>query len=368
MKRTIFISYRRDDSEGETGRLFDDLTREFGDQSVFMDVDGISPGMDFRQAIEENVSGCGVLLAIIGKTWAIVTTPEGHRRLDQPNDFVRLEIATALRRNVAVIPVLVHEAQMPHSDQLPDDLKDLAYRNSVEITHARWNSDVQLLIRALRNYVSPGASTDTHTVHANVPVQLPAPSAPATKAAPPPKPRRTLRIAIGAAAILVLALAFLYMLGRNPSSATPAGASAAQQGASNEQPVADSSARAANAGRGPGMPLHPDLYMGTWANPSPEPKNGLVRLQVFSEGDHLAIHAWGHCKSGECDWGTAPGTMNVARLEASFDLHPDATTGIPARTALVSVFPQEGALDVMISNTYAHRAATYRHFTFQPAQ
>ena len=109
MKHSIFISYRRDDSEGEAGRLYDDLVRAYGNDSVFMDVAGIAPGLDFRKAIDDNVAGCGVFLAIIGPQWATITDPGGQRRLDDANDFVRLEIASALARNIAVIPVLVHD-------------------------------------------------------------------------------------------------------------------------------------------------------------------------------------------------------------------------------------------------------------------
>src|SRR3954454_5045254 len=102
MGRAIFISYRRDDSEGEAGRLFDDLVRSFGSDFVFMDVSGINPGVGFSRAIDENVSSCGVLLAIIGPAWCSIRSQDGSRRLDDPNDFVRLEIASALARNIAV--------------------------------------------------------------------------------------------------------------------------------------------------------------------------------------------------------------------------------------------------------------------------
>src|ERR1700728_52475 len=186
--RAIFISYRRDDTEGEAGRLFDDLVRAYGDDSVFMDVAGIQPGLDFRKAIDTNVSGCGVLLAVIGPTWAAITGSDGTRRLDNANDYVRLEIATALARNIPVIPVLVHDAHMPALDLLPDDLKDLRYRNSVELTHARWNSDVALLIGALKSYVSVNQAHKTETVHATIPVQLPAPQS----AAPQAETKKTL--------------------------------------------------------------------------------------------------------------------------------------------------------------------------------
>ncbi len=158
--RAIFVSYRRDDSEGEAGRLFDDLVGVFGENSVFMDVAAIEVGRDFRKAIDDSVATCGVLLAVIGKEWTDAKNEAGQRRLDDPSDFVRLETASALRRDIPVVPVLVHGAKMPRPEQLPDDLKELAYRNGVELTHVRWNSDLQLLIKALRRYVEePKSST-----------------------------------------------------------------------------------------------------------------------------------------------------------------------------------------------------------------
>ncbi len=151
--RAIFISYRRDDAEGQAGRLYDDLVKIFGDDKVFMDVAGIEPGRDFRSVIDEQVTSCGVLLAIIGKDWINAKDATGRPRLEDPSDFVRLETASALKRDIPVIPVLVHGAAMPHPEQLPADLADIAYRNAVELTHARWNSDVEVLAKALRPYV-----------------------------------------------------------------------------------------------------------------------------------------------------------------------------------------------------------------------
>ena len=142
----IFISYRREDAEGQAGRLFDNLSVHFGKNSVFMDVTGIEPGLDFRKAIDHEVSACGVLLAVIGKHWIDAKDESSRRRLDDPNDFVRLETATALKRDIPVIPVLVQGARMPSADQLPADLEALVWRNAVELTHARWDSDVELLI------------------------------------------------------------------------------------------------------------------------------------------------------------------------------------------------------------------------------
>ena len=172
--RAIFISYRRDDTEGHAGRLFEDLCDRFGKDAVFMDVAGIEPGRDFRRAIEQQVASCGVLLAVIGKNWLNVADAQGRRRLDDPFDFVRLETVGALKRDIPVIPVLVHQAEMPRAEELPDDLKDLAFRNGVELSHARWASDVKLLIAALMPYVDEARS----------PRAPPPPSAPSTRRSP----------------------------------------------------------------------------------------------------------------------------------------------------------------------------------------
>lgn len=156
--RAIFISYRRNDSEGEAGRLFDDLATHFGEPSVFMDVAAIDVGRDFRHAIDESVATCGVLLALIGPGWLDEKDNAGKRRLDDPGDFVRLETASALKRDIPVIPVLLRGAKMPQTDQLPSDLKDLAYRNCVELTHVRWKSDVKVLVGSLRQLLGRDAA------------------------------------------------------------------------------------------------------------------------------------------------------------------------------------------------------------------
>ncbi len=131
--RSIFISYRRGDAEGQAGRLFDDLAGHFGKTAVFMDVEDIEPGRDFRKVIDQHVSSCGVLLSLVGKGWLNAADNEGHRRLEDPNDFVRLETASALKRDIPVIPVLVSGAAMPEETGLPASLADLAYRNGIAI-------------------------------------------------------------------------------------------------------------------------------------------------------------------------------------------------------------------------------------------
>jgi hypothetical protein len=151
--RAIFISYRRDDAEGQAGRLFKDLVSHFGEGAVFMDVAGIEPGRDFRRVIDDHVASCGVLLALIGKSWLDAEDSSGRRRLEDPTDFVRLETASALKRDIPVVPVLLQGAKMPSAEQLPDDLKELAFRNGVELTHARWDSDVSVLAKQLARHV-----------------------------------------------------------------------------------------------------------------------------------------------------------------------------------------------------------------------
>ncbi len=151
--RAIFINYRRSDSEGEAGRLFDELTKQLGSDAVFMDVAAIEPGRDFRKAIDQSVADCCVLLAVMGREWLSAHDVSGQRRLDDPNDFVRIELASALRRDIPVVPVLVRGAKMPLAEELSEDLRELAFRNAVELTHARWKYDVQVLLTALRPYI-----------------------------------------------------------------------------------------------------------------------------------------------------------------------------------------------------------------------
>jgi hypothetical protein len=145
----IFISYRRADSAGYAGRLYDRLSQRFGQDRIFIDIDTIEPGLDFVEVIEEAVGSCDVLIVLIGSEWLTITDATGRRRLDNPEDFVRLEVATALERNVRVIPVLVGGATVPHSTDLPDVLRRLVRRNALEISDTRFHHDVDRLIETL---------------------------------------------------------------------------------------------------------------------------------------------------------------------------------------------------------------------------
>lgn len=129
----IFISYRREESAGHAGRIYDRLRERFGRERVFMDVSAIEPGVDFVEAIDQAVGSCAVLLVVIGRKWLDSTDSTDRRRLDDKSDFIRLEVGTALRRNIRVIPVLIQNAAMPGEADLTDDLKLLARRNAIEI-------------------------------------------------------------------------------------------------------------------------------------------------------------------------------------------------------------------------------------------
>jgi hypothetical protein len=146
----IFINYRRDDTPGQAGRLYDALSGRFGEESVFMDVDKIEPGADFIRAIDTAVGSCDVLIALIGRQWLTAVDDRGRRRLDNPEDVVSIEIRAALERDIPVIPALVEGTQMPASDELPEGLAALARRNALELSDgARWRFDVERLVTFL---------------------------------------------------------------------------------------------------------------------------------------------------------------------------------------------------------------------------
>lgn len=157
----IFISYRRQDSQSAAGRLADHLREHMQGVPIFRDVETIEPGIDFVDAISHALESCAILLAVIGPRWVSLPDNGGQRRLDDPNDYTRLEIATALQRtDVRVIPVLVEGVQMPAGDDLPDDLKLLARRNAIELTDKRWEYDVSQLIDTLNKALNVRPSSE----------------------------------------------------------------------------------------------------------------------------------------------------------------------------------------------------------------
>lgn len=151
----IFVSYRRKDSAGHAGRLYDRLRDHFGASRVFRDVDYLKPGEDFVEAIARAVDGCDVFIAVIGRDWHDARNERGERRLDDPDDFIRLELETALRRGVLVLPVLVEGATMVQAPDLPEPLRPLARRQAIELSEQRWDFDVLQLIRRIDDVLRP---------------------------------------------------------------------------------------------------------------------------------------------------------------------------------------------------------------------
>jgi len=143
----VFISYRRDDTAYQTTAIHDKLAAQLGDEYVFMDVDTIPAGRDFRKVIANEVQRCDVLVAVIGEKWLSASNEAGERRLDLPTDYVRLEIEAALQRDISVIPVLVGKVALPSADEVPSSLSDLVYRHGAVVRPGRdFQRDVETLI------------------------------------------------------------------------------------------------------------------------------------------------------------------------------------------------------------------------------
>ncbi len=194
----IFLSYRREDTSGYAGRLFDHIKNHFGKDRVFMDISNIEPGVDFVDSIEKALSSCDAFLVLIGRNWLDCRDASGGRRLDNPDDFIRIETGTALKRNVRVFPILVKGAQMPESKDLPDDLAALARRNAHELSDQRWEYDCNQLLTVLESIVGPPEQT---------PDPLPVPPRPDGGEVPGAKKRNTKAIvSLAISALVLLAL------------------------------------------------------------------------------------------------------------------------------------------------------------------
>jgi hypothetical protein len=154
MAGNIFINYRRDDDAGFTQALYSRLEQAFSAERLFMDIDNIAPGLDFVQVLNDEVARCDVVIAVVGKNWLSVTDETGARRLDNPEDFVRIELESALAHKKRVIPVLVNDARMPRSTELPEAMRAFARCNAVRLTHERFRADVVGLIKSLEQVLS----------------------------------------------------------------------------------------------------------------------------------------------------------------------------------------------------------------------
>lgn len=167
--RRVFISYRREETDAWAGWLYDRLTEHF---EVFRDADTIKPGEDFVEAINVAVRSCDVLLVLIGNRWLTISDAKRKRRINNAQDFVRLEIEVALTHNVRVIPILVEGARMPRADDLPTSLARLASRQALEFSTSRFKYDLSQLLKALDDTLSPS--------RAELPPKPPTPQAPVT--------------------------------------------------------------------------------------------------------------------------------------------------------------------------------------------
>lgn len=149
-RSTIILSYRREDSAGVTGRIFDRLTQEFGTDRVFMDIDSMPAGVDFHHHLQEILADCGALLVVIGKSWRSQRKGQPARIMD-PDDWVRIEVETALERGIPVVPLLIDGASLPSRDQLPESLWPLLRRNALPVDSGRdFHAQLSRLVRDLR--------------------------------------------------------------------------------------------------------------------------------------------------------------------------------------------------------------------------
>ena len=189
----IFISYRREDTSGYAGRLLERLSSEFGGENVFMDLEDIQPGTDFVEAIQRAVGSSDVLIVLIGKRWLTATDESGRRRIENPQDFVRIEIENALARGLRVIPVLVNQTVMPSASELPEPLASLARCQAHELSDRRWDYDVDQLVRVL------GGRTLVRRIGQS----------------------RLLWIAAAVGALVVVALSIVLYLNRDPIRVSP---------------------------------------------------------------------------------------------------------------------------------------------------
>ncbi len=178
----VFVSYRRDDSADATDRLADALAAHFGPDRIFVDIDNIDLGADFAQVIENWVASCDALVVVIGPRWLTTVDRSGNKRLDDPHDYVRLEVEAGLLRGVRVIPVLIHGAEMPSAEDLPESMRSLQRRNALQIDRKNWRYDVDRLCNTLERIERLPAEAPSSPAE-----PAPAPAPPAGDEAAPPK-------------------------------------------------------------------------------------------------------------------------------------------------------------------------------------
>src|SRR5215211_5319010 len=214
----VFINYRREDASGHAGRLYDALTERLGSEHVFMDVDAIRPGENFAKVLDQSVESCDVLIALIGRRWASSADREARRRLERPEDYVRLELQTALKSpRTRVIPALVQGAEMTTSDALPEALRDFSMRQAIELSDARWRSDVERLIRELE-----GGSFESETTPFERPLRPNRPAQPTRGHEAPQRRGWAVAAAMVASAAAAIVVAVIATGGSSPPQSSSA--------------------------------------------------------------------------------------------------------------------------------------------------
>ena len=153
---SLFVCYRREDTQDAAGRLYDRLSATYSNARVFMDIDSVPLGIDFVEHVTKQIAGCSAVIVMIGRRWLTVKDRKRRRRLDDPDDLVRAEIRAALQQGIPVIPVIVQNATMPHADDLPEDIRPLVRRNGIQLRAEQWRDGVDRLLRELHGLLGGG--------------------------------------------------------------------------------------------------------------------------------------------------------------------------------------------------------------------
>ena len=309
----IFISYRRSDSAGHTGRLADDLSKQLDGQALFRDIEAIEAGVDFVQALERAVTACNVMLVIIGPNWASAALADGKKRLFETGDFVRMEIEAALGRDIRVIPVLVGDAQMPGPADIPDTMAALLRRNAYSISDRRWQYDVSQLVDILVKI--PGVASRRGEVAAT-PIRV--------------KPGMSgwLKVAFAAVGVLVAAATALYFVPVDDEKADTAPATT--RVASETAPALDIATPTTAATPEPAP--SPDAFYADWVS-----ADGEVFNMNTDENGTLYVFA-----GSRMDDGTGGGTDTPPPSASGQDIYGNgAINGRRLKAALTDLYSNE---------------------------
>lgn len=280
---TIFISYRRDDTSGYAGRIDDQLSAHFGPRQIFRDVDTIPAGVDFVSAVRNAIGSCRAVVALIGPEWLSIRDGKGQRRLDDPNDLVRVELETALNEGVFLIPVLVEGARMPAPADLPESLAKLSHINALEISDSRWDYDSARLLERLEGVLgAPEPRNDRTSLSGGE-----APAPPTTYSGGSPTTMRAVRKLVPAAAILLALIVGALILRPDESPRNESG-----------RPTADGTTAASETGTSVTRPIGRKAAYGSFvfdfaaASYEPAAASGLDgKVVIEATVENLAMRA-----------------------------------------------------------------------------